>query len=283
MRSSTTRVTLQVLMAFALARPIVSQATTQRPAVTRDTTVLLRYLGNSGWWIRTPAGSLVIDYVGRNAARDNIGPRLVALRPSELSDRPVAIIATHEHDDHFATGLLAWADSVPRGSVAAGGPSPLRPQDMRLEPRTSVTVGPARLWTIRSTDSGVGLLARIGDVTIYHAGDHARWVDEIDGDYRAEVDHLASLGMAVDIAFVPMAMGSRCNATESLRTGAMYAIARLKPRVTVPMHVRCGGVMGERYQAFADAASAAGYTAVAPRAIGEEFSYAEGRLTRRTR
>jgi L-ascorbate metabolism protein UlaG (beta-lactamase superfamily) len=249
----------------------------------QDTTVLLRYLGTSGWWIRTPSGSLVIDYVGLNASGDNIGTRMSTLRPSELMDRPVAVIATHEHDDHFATGLLAWADSVPRAVVAAGGPSPLRPRDMRLEPRTSVSVGPARVWTIRSTDSGIGLLARIGDLTIYHAGDHARWVDELDADYRAEIDHLASLGMPVDIAFVPIAMGTRCNATASLRTGAMYAIAKLTPRVTLPMHVRCVDRMGERYREFADAATAAGHVAVAVRAIGEEFTFAGGRLTRRPR
>ena len=142
-------------------------------------------------------------------------------------------------------------------------------------------VGPARVWTIRSTDAGVGLLARLGDVTVYHAGDHARWVDALDGDYRAEIDHLASLGMAVDIAFIPIAVGTQCNATESLRIGALYAIAKLKPRVTVPMHVRCVDRMVERYQSFVDAATAAGHVAVAPRAIGEEFSYAGGRLTRR--
>ena len=279
----TTFVALQVFATGAFAGPIASQAATAAGATPRDSAVVLRYLGTSGWWIRTPQGSVVIDYVGLNAAGDNIGPRLTALRPSEVSDRPIAIIATHEHDDHFAAGLLAWADSVPRGVVAAGGPAPLRPKDVKLDPRATVTVGPARVWTIRSTDSGVGLLAHIGGVTIYHAGDHARWADELDGDYRAEIDHLAALGMPVDIAFVPIAMGTRCNVTESLRTGAMYAIAKLKPRVALPMHVRCGDVMAARYQSFVDAATAAGHLAVAPRAIGEEFSYAGGRLTRRAR
>lgn len=273
---------LPLFAASALVCLIAPQSTATQRAP-RDTTVLVRYLGNSGWWIRTPAGSLVIDYVGMNAAGDNIGPRLGALRPSELKQDPVAIIATHEHDDHFATGLLAWADSVPQRVVAAGGPAPLRPRDMRLEPRTNVTVGPARVWTIRSTDSGVGLLARLGSVTIYHAGDHARWVDEVDAEYRAGIDHLASLGMPVDIAFVPIAMGTQCNATASLRTGAMYAIAKLKPRVTVPMHVRCVDRIAERYQAFVDAAVAAGHVAVAARTIGEEFNYAGGRLTRLAR
>lgn len=269
---------LNALAAFALTGTLTSQATAPR-----DSAVLLRYLGTSGWWIRTPAGSLVIDYVGLNVAGDNIGPRMTPLRPSEPGNGPVAIIATHEHDDHFATGLLAWADSVKQRTVAAGGPSPLRPQDVALAPQANVTVGPARVWTIRSTDSGVGLLARIGNVTIYHAGDHARWADDLDRDYRAGIDHLASLGMAVDIAFVPIAMGSACNTTESLRVGALYAIATLKPRVAVPMHVRCGNKLVERYQSFADAAKAAGYTVVAPRAVGEEFTYAAGTLVRRGR
>jgi L-ascorbate metabolism protein UlaG (beta-lactamase superfamily) len=279
----TTLIALQVLAAGALVRPIASQAASAPRAAPRDTTVLVRYLGTSGWWIRTPEGSLVIDYVGQNAVGDNIGPRLAALRPAELGRTPVAIIATHEHDDHFAAGLLAWADSVPGAVVAAGGPAPLRPRDVKLTPRTTVAVGPARVWTIRSTDSGVGLLARMGNLTVYHAGDHARWVDELDADYRAGIDHLASLGMPVDVAFVPIAMGTRCSATASLQAGALYAIAKLKPRVTVPMHVRCVDVMVERYQAFANAATAAGFAVVAPRAIGEEFSYEGGRLTRRAR
>lgn len=261
--------------------PVQTQSAAKAAAAPGDSTVVLRYLGTSGWWIRTPAGSLVIDYVGQNAAGDDIGPRMNALRPSELGDRPVAIIATHEHDDHFAAGLQAWADSVPRHVLAAGGPSSLRKGEIALAPRTTVTVGPAQVWTVRSTDSGVGLFARIGNVTVFHAGDHARWNDDLDGAYRAEIDHLVSLGMPVDIAFVPIAMGSACNATPSLRTGAMYAIARLKPRVAVPMHVRCGTVLRERYQSFVKEAVAANYPAVAPTAIGDEFSYAGGRLTRR--
>jgi L-ascorbate metabolism protein UlaG (beta-lactamase superfamily) len=202
------------------------------------------------------------------------------LRPQDVVRKPAIVVVTHEHEDHYSAAFRQWADSLRDEIFAAGGTVPLRAGDVRLDPRAIVRLGPAQVWTIRSTDEGVGVLVRIGDVTVFHAGDHARWNAATDSAYRAEIDYLNGLGLPIDIALLPIATGSPCEATPSIQEGALYAIATLRPHVTLPMHVRCGARMASIYGDFAQIAGRTGATVVAPLRIGEEFFYERPRLVR---
>jgi L-ascorbate metabolism protein UlaG (beta-lactamase superfamily) len=45
-----------------------------------------------------------------------------------------------------------------------------------------------------STDQGVGFLVTVDGLTLYHAGDHARWAESDDQAFMAEIQWLKNVG-----------------------------------------------------------------------------------------
>ncbi|MDE7403496.1 MAG: MBL fold metallo-hydrolase, partial [Lachnospiraceae bacterium] len=97
-----------------------------------------------------------------------------------------------------------------------------------------------KVETLRSTDQGVAFLVRIGDISIYHAGDlnHWYWEEEpkswngqMEKAYQTEIDKIA--GREFDIAFVvldPRLESGYCY-------GMDYFLQKVPAKNIFPMHM----------------------------------------------
>jgi len=150
-----------------------------------------------------------------------------------------------------------------------------------MKPHESWSPGDLVVATTGSTDEGVGFLVTVDGLTLYHAGDHARWADEDAKAFEAEIRWLKSGPSAIDLAFFPIATGAACDPRPSIWQGVRFAALELKPRVLIPMHVQCVDKL-YLYEQFRSAvrAEVGATSVVAPTLVGERFHYEGGELTR---
>jgi hypothetical protein len=82
--------------------------------------------------------------------------------------------------------MAAFLTVVPAGALASegvqadiryvlGGSEPRLPAAHVMKPREEWTSGGLVVRTTGSTDEGVGFLVSVDGLTLYHAGDHARY------------------------------------------------------------------------------------------------------------
>ena len=109
--------------------------------------------------------------------------------------------------------------------------------------------------TTVATDEGVGFLVTVDGLTLYHAGDHARWADQSAEAFEAEIRWLKSRVSTIDLAFFPIATGAACDPRPSIWQGVRFAALELTPRVLIPMHVQCLDKL-DLYERFRSAMSA---------------------------
>lgn len=289
-------VTGRVASTGAVGGTVAEPAGLPRPAVAGDASI--RYLGTSGWAVRTRDAVLLFDYVGLDAGFDRAAdsawaPSVRALRAALAGGQRVYLFVSHQHRDHFSPALLRWADSLPDAHLVLGGPITDRAA-MDATPVRSVVMGEgervnvagADIATIPSTDEGVGFVVRVDGVTLFHAGDHALWAPQVDTAYWTGIGKAGGLvesatntPMPIDLAFLPIATGTQCDPRASLRLGAIGAIVALQPKAAFPMHVRCIDRIG-LYTQFADSARAAGLAVPigVARSLGSAFVFRNGRL-----
>ena len=85
------------------------------------------------------------------------------------------------------------------------------------------------IWTIKSTDEGVGFLVKVDGLVVFHGGDHAYWGGSIDS-FSREIDYLAKVEDKIDIVFLALATGTG-QRSESITRGIFYAIEKLRQKV----------------------------------------------------
>jgi hypothetical protein len=131
--------------------------------------------------------------------------------------------------------------------------------------------------TTGSTDQGVGFLVAVDGLTLYHAGDHARWTESQEQDFMTEIQWLKSAGPQIDVAFFPIATGAACDPRASIWEGVRSAAFSLTPRVLV----RCTSAVltaliytGDFVRGRIPAAT----QVVSPARLGERFRYAARRM-----
>lgn len=218
------------------------------------------YLGHSGWGIRTTNHFLIFDYSEGPPRPDNPCLANGNVDTGELAmvldDTKVFVFSSHEHGDHYDTTIFGWRGVLTDITYVLGH----QPEDQDgyeyLPPRTDGTIGDLHIWTITSTDAGVGYLIEVDGLTIFHAGDHANGEIGLHAEYTDEIDYLAGLGKSIDLAFLPIT-GCSLGTPESVREGVYYALEKLQPKVFFPQH---GGRNSYRYREFADAAREDGFT-----------------------
>ncbi len=243
----------------------------------------LRYLQNAGWLVRTPGHVLVFDYVDSIPGADPL-PSGVAPDPVEFGDRQVMVFVTHAHGDHFSPAVFEWAARRPGIQYVLGWSMEGRDKATHvMSPREEWSSSGVNVKTTGSTDEGVGFLVTVDGLTLYHAGDHALWSENAAEAFGAEIQWLKAQGTSIDLAFFPVATGYACEPRPSIWKGVESAARELRPRVLVPMHVRCVAKL-DLYEKFrAEVGPRLGETAVvAPAERGDRFRYAAGKLTRAT-
>lgn len=197
---------------------------------------MVRYLGHSGWSVRTAKHLLIFDYHEMNGRPDRPSLLNGFVSPDEIKSLPVTVFSTHEHGDHYDTTIFTWRDRVENIEYVLGH----RPADRTgyeyIEPRQTKTLGDMQVTTIKSTDAGVGYVVQVDGLTIFHAGDHSSGTIEIPEEYSAEIDFIAETLPAPDLAFMPIS-GCSLGTPESVKAGVYYAVDKLHPRVLFPQHM----------------------------------------------
>jgi L-ascorbate metabolism protein UlaG (beta-lactamase superfamily) len=239
----------------------------------------LRYFQNSGWLVKTAAHVLVFDYVEDVPGVEPLRAG-EALKPEDLDGRRVVVFVSHGHLDHYSPAIAEWARRRPTIRYVVGWPDSHLPKAHVMKPRETWSPGDLVVRTTGSTDEGVGFLVSVDGLTFYHAGDHARSEDDAGEAFEAEIRWLGNGQPAIDVAFLPIA-GAACEPRPSIWQGVRFAALELKPRVLIPMHVKCLDKLDlyERFRAEVSAEVGA-TTVVAPTRRGERFHYEDGRLSR---
>ena len=138
--------------------------------------------------------------------------------PSIPKEKPLYILASHSHGDHFSEKVFSLANhpagvtyllsfDIPEDAV----PEELKSSTHFLNPHEGWNDGVLSVETYRSTDLGVAFWCTVDSKQIYHAGDlnhwywegeEEQWNRDMTGAYRAEMALMA--GKRADIAFVPV-------------------------------------------------------------------------------
>jgi L-ascorbate metabolism protein UlaG (beta-lactamase superfamily) len=209
------------------------------------------YLYNSGWLIETPGELILIDYVP--ADKLSLDTVLFNKLKSETENGKKAfILVSHEHHDHFYEPLLKWHHAI-KGLTTILGWN-YREKDkfvLTVTGRDSLTIGSFKLTSHPATDAGSGFLVSTGNITFYHAGDHAAWSDEQVPAFKDEITFISRATRKINLAFIPVVRGKLggCKSMNSITEGAMMALEIMKPAIVFPMHIQCDDLSA--YKQFA--------------------------------
>ncbi|MDY0289050.1 MAG: MBL fold metallo-hydrolase [Sphaerochaeta sp.] len=192
----------------------------------------LTYIHHSSFLLETESASFLFDYTEGE------------LPPLEAS-RPLYVISTHRHGDHFSTRIFSLSDQVEkvRFLLSFDIPEKQIPQGkgdlvLRLESNATYSVDSLEISTFKSTDEGIAVVLEVDGRSIYYAGDlnHWHWEGEPDWwnlqmakDYLSEVKKLPK---SLDLAFVPV--DPRLG--RSFDLGAQQLLSHADVGLLVPMH-----------------------------------------------
>ena len=199
------------------------------------------YLYHSAFCVELDDALLVFDYAPETkpAAANEGDPPGTLNREALAAYRQVVVLVSHSHADHFDPVIFDWADAG-RVRYVLSYDIPAKWPGQRLKPGESAAAGDVRVEAYDSTDLGVSFLVKLGDYTIFHAGDLNLWhwrevstlreIEQAERDFHAAVKPLH--GKEIDLAFFPVdpRQGSLYDA------GANYFVMAVKPRVLIPMH-----------------------------------------------
>ncbi len=196
---------------------------------------VIHYLNNSGFAIETANHLLVFDYYHFYPAPGDPALSNGRINPDELKGKKVVVFASHEHGDHYDTTIWNWGTENSGIRYVMGfKPDVGHPYDY-ADPHSELTFEGVTINPIRSTDSGEGFLVETDGIVIYHPGDHINKESGLAPDFKEEIDYLAGLNKSVDIAFFPV---NGCGFPDAgiVKTGNIYSIETLNPRLCVAMH-----------------------------------------------
>jgi len=205
----------------------------------------VRFLGHSTFALDLGVATVLTDPVLRQRL---LFLRRTASRPAPPPRRPTVVLVSHLHHDHLDLPSLAgWALQsvliVPRGSQRLfrrhgfSHAVPLGAGDVHRVGELTVTATPARHSGRREpfgpTAEAVGYLLETRGHRVYFAGDTDLF------------PQMRGLGAPLDLALLPVwGWGPRLGSGHLDPVRAAEAVARLQPRVAIPMHWGSLGVIG---------------------------------------
>lgn len=225
--------------------------------------VTVCYIYHSGFVLDWSGCMLIIDFY-RDACTPESPGGLVCGKLLPQARKPVYVLSTHGHADHFNPDVLKWKQDYPQIRYVFS--EDIRSQGIAdaadvhfLQKGGVFSDGLVRIEACGSTDIGVSFLIEAGKTRIFHAGDlnNWHWSDESDPeeirqageDFLKELDYLSSRTEHLDIAFFPVdsRMGS------DYMRGARQFAERMRPAVFVPMHFGLDYAGGNAFRPLAEA------------------------------
>ncbi len=196
------------------------------------------YFFHSGMGVKTKDHLLIFDYFEDARAVKPTNPNINNgyVTPADIKDQNVIVFISHEHADHFFPAVFEWAKDCKNISFVTGFDPKSDVRNLNIiTGRNKLTVGGVDITTIHSTDTGVAFFVNADGISVYHSGDHANMTQDMSGPFDEEIDYLVSTCGKADIAFFPV---SGCNFRDpiALKAGVKYAIEKMNPGITVPMH-----------------------------------------------
>ncbi|WP_101876958.1 MBL fold metallo-hydrolase [Lachnoclostridium edouardi] len=191
--------------------------------------------------------------------------------PDMKDDKPLYILASHRHGDHFSPVIFQLAKKRPLMTTfyilssdiwKKHVPEDMVKQTVFMKAHEKKEVFPGmEIETLKSTDEGVAFLIHCDGQTIYHSGDLNNWYWSSEGDdwnqkmerlYNQELSRIQ--GVKIDAGFVPLDGRQE----EGFFLGMDQFMKKVGANIVFPMH--CWGdfsVIGrlksmERSKAYRD-------------------------------
>lgn len=203
----------------------------------------IHYFYNSGWMIETDRHAIVIDFIPHTPSGST--PELLQdfLQQAVSGGKKILMMVTHDHKDHFDPAILQLSNAIPGIEYIFGWKyAPVPSVRMKtMNPGDSLIQPGYKIYTHASTDDGVGFLLNIDGYTIYHAGDHALWAEQLLQTFTDELKLIRSKADHIDLAFIPAARGmfTKCAYDSIIEKGIQLSIDILKPDAIALQHVGC--------------------------------------------
>jgi len=202
----------------------------------------LIYLEHSGFLICGEDFNMVIDYYkGQSDVFGIIESQALA------SAKPLYVLASHQHSDHFDPSVLTWRLKngaspvyIFSGDIADAKTSGQTP--VFINPGEEYSDGVVRVKAFGSTDAGVSFYIEAGGKKIFHAGDLNNWhwsdestpeeVLECENAYLKELAEAERDIKSLDLAMFPL--DARLGG--GYMRGAEQFLDAIKVSLFAPMH-----------------------------------------------
>ncbi len=221
----------------------------------------LTYIWHDCFIFSTPRLSVIFDYWKDPLAGDGERPLFLSRLPK---DRPLYVLVSHHHKDHFVKEIFSWAQDFPlihyiiskdtarharhliKGDSLYKGFRPEESQITVLKPGDVFTDSLLKVVAFGSTDIGNSYMLETEGMNIFHAGDLNAWLwkDESSEEevkealdcYSEILNTIYDHYPAVDIAMFPV--DSRIGT--GYYTGAKMLVDKIDVRRFFPMHFGLG-------------------------------------------
>ena len=198
------------------------------------------YIHHNCFFLQLGERCLLFDY----PAPKFLPPEAAAVAAAVMAGTSLTVFVSHSHDDHFdpaiveATHSAASRRFVVSDDVADLYGDVLPPETVIMEPDERLEVGGLRIQAMESNDMGLAYGIMAEGLSLYFGGDLALW------DWPGQSPAAArAVGMSWRLALkkigahpVDVAFSNMDPRLPSL-SGAPDFVARVRPRVFVPMHL----------------------------------------------
>lgn len=211
------------------------------------------YFYNSGWLVETPKHVLVFDFVPHAPSGITHATLATEVQRAAAGGKKVVQFITHDHPDHYSDSVFSLRESMGPITYVLGWKPRALPAARSLQlvlPGDSLVSDHLAVFAHAATDDGSGFLVKVDGYSIYHAGDHALWVEELLPAFTKELEYIRSKASSIDLAFLPAAKGMavQCATDSVMEKGVRISAMLLRPGTIALQHIGCADKLGSYEQ-----------------------------------